>query len=49
MDTPGFLTPSPVGSYNVLIDDVAFYKRSALPSGMSDLPALPNTAGACTR
>ena len=34
MDTPGFLTPSPVGSYNLVIDDVAFYKRSALPSGM---------------
>ena len=46
MDTPGFLTPSPVGSYNVLIDDVAFYKRSALPSGMSDLPALPSSGGA---
>jgi len=45
MDTPGFLTPSPVGSYNVLIDDVAFYKRSALPSGMSDMPALPNSGG----
>ena len=45
MDTPGFLTPSPVGSYNVLVDDVAFYKRSALPSGMSDLPALPNSGG----
>src|SRR4029453_4739229 len=25
------------------IDDVAFYKRSALPSGMSDLPALPSS------
>ena len=46
MDTPGFLTPNPVGSYNVLIDDVAFYKRSALPSGMSDLPALPSSGGA---
>jgi len=46
MDTPGFLTPSPVGSYNVIIDDVAFYKRSALPSGMSDMPALPNSGGA---
>src|SRR5436190_12772053 len=45
MDTPGFLTPNPVGSYNVLIDDVAFYKRSALPAGMSDLPALPNSGG----
>src|SRR4029077_5835846 len=46
MDTPGFLTPNPVGSYNVLIDDVAFYKRSALASGMSDLRALPNNGGA---
>ena len=46
MDTPGFLTPNPVGSYNVLVDDVAFYKRSALPSGMSDLPALPSSGGA---
>jgi len=46
MDTPGFLRPSPVGSYNVVIDDVAFYKRSQLPSGMSDLPALPNSGGA---
>jgi hypothetical protein len=45
MDTPGFLTPNPVGSYNVLVDDVAFYKRSALPSTMSDLPALPNSGG----
>ncbi|HEY5452620.1 MAG TPA: glycosyl hydrolase family 8 [Polyangia bacterium] len=45
-DTPGFLTPNPVGSYNVIIDDVAFYKRSALPSGMSDMPALPNSGGA---
>ena len=45
MDTPGFLTPSPVGSYNVLVDDVAFYHRSALPSGMSDMPALPNSGG----
>jgi endo-1,4-beta-D-glucanase Y len=45
MDTPGFLTPSPVGSYNVFVDDVAFYKRSALPSGVSDLPALPNSGG----
>ena len=33
MDTPGFLTPNPVGSYNVFIDDVAFYKRSALTPG----------------
>src|SRR6185369_12302007 len=46
MDTPGFLRPNPVGSYNVIVDDVAFYKRSALPSGMSDLPALPNSGGA---
>src|SRR4029079_10734980 len=46
MDTPGFLTPNPVGTYNILVDDVAFYKRSALPSGTSDLPALPTTAGA---
>jgi endo-1,4-beta-D-glucanase Y len=45
-DTPGFLTPNPVGSYNTVIDDVAFYKRSALPSGMSDLPALPSSGGA---
>jgi len=45
-DTPGFLTPNPVGSYNVLIDDVAFYKRSALPSGTNDLPALPSNGGA---
>ena len=45
MDTPGFPTPSPVGSYNLVIDDVAFYKRSALPSGMSDLPALPSGHG----
>jgi endo-1,4-beta-D-glucanase Y len=45
-DTPGFLTPNPVGSYNVLVDDVAFYKRSALPSGTSDLPALPSSGGA---
>ena len=45
MDTPGFLTPSPVGSYNLIVDDVAFYKRSALPSGMSDLPALPSSTG----
>ena len=43
MDTPGFLTPSPVGSYNLVIDDVAFYKRSALPSGMSDLPPVPSS------
>jgi endo-1,4-beta-D-glucanase Y len=39
---PGFPKPSPAGSYNLWIDDVAFYKRSALPSGMSDLPALPS-------
>jgi endo-1,4-beta-D-glucanase Y len=44
-DTPGFLTPNPVGSYNMLVDDVAFYKRSALPSGTSDLPALPSSGG----
>ena len=43
MDTPGFPTPTPVGSYNMLIDDVAFYKRSALPSGMSDLPPVPSS------
>jgi endo-1,4-beta-D-glucanase Y len=46
MDTPGFLRPNPVGSYNILIDDVAFYKRSALPTGTSDLPALPSSGGA---
>jgi endo-1,4-beta-D-glucanase Y len=45
-DTPGFPKPSPAGSYNLAIDDVAFYKRSALPAGTSDLPALPTTAGA---
>ena len=45
MDTPGFLTPNPVGSYNVVVDDVAFYKRSMLPSGTPDLPALPNSGG----
>jgi endo-1,4-beta-D-glucanase Y len=45
MDTPGFPNPSPVGSYNLFIDDVAFYKRSALPSGMSDMPALPSSGG----
>jgi endo-1,4-beta-D-glucanase Y len=42
---PGFPKPSPAGSYNMLIDDVAFYKRSAL-SGTSDLPALPASPGA---
>ena len=44
MDTPGFPTPSPVGSYNMLIDDVAFYKRSAL-GGTLELPALPSSGG----
>jgi endo-1,4-beta-D-glucanase Y len=42
----GFPKPSPAGSYNLFIDDVSFYKRSQLPSGTSDLPALPSTAGA---
>jgi endoglucanase len=41
-NTPGFPKPSPAGSYNLFIDDVAFYKRAALPSGTSDLPALPS-------
>jgi endo-1,4-beta-D-glucanase Y len=45
MDTPGFPNPSPVGSYNLFIDDVAFYKRAALPTGMSDMPALPSSGG----
>ncbi len=44
--TPGFPNPNPVGSYNLIVDDVAFYKRSALPAGMSDLPALPSSGGA---
>jgi endo-1,4-beta-D-glucanase Y len=43
MDTPGFPNPSPVGSYNLFIDDVTFYKRSATTV---DLPALPSSGGA---
>lgn len=46
MDTPGFPAPNPVGSYNIFVDDIAFYKRSALPAGTSDLPALPSSGGA---
>ncbi len=46
MGTPGLPTNSVMGNYNMLIDDVAFYKRSALPAGVTDLPALPSSGGA---
>ena len=40
---PGFPKPNPAGSYNLFIDDVAFYHRSA---STPDLPALPSSSGA---
>jgi endo-1,4-beta-D-glucanase Y len=42
-DTPGLPRPTTVGSYNMFIDDVAFYHRSA---STPDLPALPSNGGA---
>jgi endoglucanase len=45
MDTPGFPQPSTAGSYNLVVDDVAFYKRSALPAGTNELVALPSSGG----
>jgi endo-1,4-beta-D-glucanase Y len=42
---PGFPVLGTAGTYDFWVDDVAFYKRSELTSGTSDLPALPsNTA-----
>ncbi len=43
MDTPGFPNPSPVGSYNLWVDDVSFYKRT---DATPDQPALPSSGGA---
>src|SRR4029079_10935819 len=36
----------PVGYYNLFVDYVSFYRPSQLPSGTSDMPALPATSGA---
>jgi endo-1,4-beta-D-glucanase Y len=41
---PGFPKVGTAGTYDLWVDDVAFYKRSALPSGTSDLPALPTSS-----
>jgi endo-1,4-beta-D-glucanase Y len=41
---PGFPKLGTAGTYDLWVDDVAFYKRASLPAGTSDLPALPTSS-----